>query len=76
MGTDKWKDWAALSVVFAVFLGIVVDDMVHFLSKHFMARRENGKSPKDAVFQSFHWVGSALLVTFLILIADFFIPFY
>lgn len=70
-GLINGKIGLASSVVFAVSLGIVVDDTVHFLSKYLMARKENGMSPKDAVCQSFLWVGPALLVTSLILIVGF-----
>jgi len=61
----------AVAVVAPVALGIIVDDTVHFLSKYLRARREQGKSPQDAVRYSFHTVGTALCVTSLILVAGF-----
>ncbi len=60
-----------LSVVMGMTLGIVVDDTVHFLSKYLRARREQGLNPEDAVRYAFHTVGTALLVTTLVLIAGF-----
>jgi len=60
-----------LSVVAGMTLGIVVDDTVHFLSKYLRARRERGLSAPDAVRYAFHTVGTALLVTTLVLIAGF-----
>ncbi|MFK7887900.1 MAG: RND family transporter [Gammaproteobacteria bacterium] len=61
----------AASVVSGMVLGIVVDDTVHFLSKYLRARRENGLSPTDAVRYAFATVGTALVVTTIILIAGF-----
>jgi len=66
----------AVAVVAPVALGIIVDDTVHFLSKYLRARREQGKSPEDAVRYSFHTVGTALGVTSLILIAGFLVLSY
>jgi len=60
-----------LSVVAGMTLGIVVDDTVHFLSKYLRARRERGLDAQDAVRYAFHTVGTALLVTTLVLIAGF-----
>jgi hypothetical protein len=60
-----------LSVVAGMTLGIVVDDTVHFLSKYLRARREQGLDPQSAVRYAFHTVGSAMLVTSLVLIAGF-----
>ncbi|QPJ64533.1 MAG: MMPL family transporter [Candidatus Nitrohelix vancouverensis] len=61
----------AISVATPVAMGIIVDDTVHFLSKYLRARREQGKSPQDAVRYSFHTVGTALWVTSLALTAGF-----
>jgi predicted RND superfamily exporter protein len=60
-----------LSVVAGMTLGIVVDDTVHFLSKYLRARREQGLDPQSAVRYAFHTVGTAMLVTSLVLIAGF-----
>jgi len=60
-----------LSVVMGMTLGIVVDDTVHFLSKYLRARREQGLDAASAVRYAFHTVGTALLVTSLVLIAGF-----
>ncbi len=61
----------AVSVVIALSLGVIVDDTVHFLSKYLLARREQGKTPAEAVRYSFHTVGKALWVTSIVLVAGF-----
>ena len=61
----------AVSIVAPVALGIIVDDTVHFMSKYLRARREQGKSPAEAVRYSFHTVGTALGVTSLVLVVGF-----
>jgi len=61
----------AVSVAGPVALGIIVDDTVHFMSKYLRARREQGKSPTDAVRYSFHTVGTALWVTSFLLVIGF-----
>jgi uncharacterized protein len=71
-----WTLWVgeagfALSVVFSVTLGIVVDDTVHFLSKYVRAKREKGLNAIEAINDSFANVGSALVATTVILIAGF-----
>ncbi|HEY5649730.1 MAG TPA: MMPL family transporter [Nitrospiria bacterium] len=59
------------SIVAAMSLGIVVDDTVHFLSKYRRARTEHGLDAAGAVRYSFRTVGTALLVTSLVLFAGF-----
>lgn len=61
----------AVSVVAPVALGIIVDDTVHFLSKFRRARKELGKTTEEAVRYSFHTVGTALLLTSVILVCGF-----
>ncbi|PCJ29754.1 MAG: RND transporter, partial [Moraxellaceae bacterium] len=61
----------ALATAVGMTLGIVVDDTVHFLSKYQRARRENNKSPEEAVRYAFSSVGVALWVTTLVLVAGF-----
>ncbi|MCE2510028.1 MAG: MMPL family transporter [Alphaproteobacteria bacterium] len=61
----------AASVVVATSLGIIVDDTVHFLSKYLRARRERGFDSADAVRYAFSTVGTALVVTSIILVAGF-----
>jgi len=61
----------AVSVVAPVALGIIVDDTVHFLSKFRRARVELGKTTEEAVRYSFHTVGTALLLTSIILVCGF-----
>ncbi len=62
---------AALGVITAASLGIIVDATVHFLSKYLRARRERDASPEDAVRYAVSTVGSALWISFLILVAGF-----
>lgn len=61
----------AASVVVATSLGIIVDDTVHFLSKYLRARREQGLDSADAVRYAFATVGTALVITSIILVAGF-----
>ena len=61
----------SLSVVTGMTLGIVVDDTVHFLSKYMRARRERGMSSPNAVRYAFKTVGTALVVTSIVLMAGF-----
>jgi predicted RND superfamily exporter protein len=60
-----------VSVVFAMALGIIVDDTVHFLSVYLRARRVHHMRPPDAVRHTFTTVGTALWVTSVILIGGF-----
>ena len=61
----------AIATVVAMTLGIVVDDTVHFLSKYLRARRERGMDPPAAVRYSFNTVGSALVITTVVLVLGF-----
>jgi len=61
----------AAAVITAVSLGIIVDDTVHFLSKYHRARREKGLNSQDAVRYAFSTVGTALLVTTVVLVLGF-----
>ena len=61
----------ALSIVAGMTLGIVVDDTVHFMSKYLRAKREKNLSATDAVRYAFENVGTALLVTTVVLAAGF-----
>lgn len=61
----------AVSIVASLTIGIVVDDTVHFLSKYVRAKRELGYSTADAVRYSFKTVGVALVLTSILLSANF-----
>ncbi|MBF0621148.1 MAG: MMPL family transporter [Magnetococcales bacterium] len=63
----------ALSVVAGMTLGIVVDDSVHFLSKYLRARREKDMDSQAAVRYAFSNVGTALVVTSIVLVIGFWI---
>lgn len=62
-----------MAIVLNMTVGIIVDDTIHFLSKYQRARRELGYAPEAAIRYSFHNVGSALVVTTLILVSGFLI---
>lgn len=61
----------AVSIVASLTIGIVVDDTVHFLSKYVRAKRELGYDTADAVRYSFKTVGVALVLTSMLLSANF-----
>lgn len=61
----------AVAVVAGMALGVVVDDCVHFLSKYQIARKEQNLKAEDAVIYAFGSVGTALVVTTVILVAGF-----
>ncbi len=61
----------ASSIVTCMVLGIVVDDTVHFLSKYLRARREQAMDSVAAIRFAFSSVGTALLVTTIILMCGF-----
>ncbi len=61
----------AIATVVATTLGIVVDDTVHFLSKYLRARRDRGLGPEDAVRYAFNTVGTALVITTVVLVLGF-----
>jgi len=63
----------AVSVVFSISLGIVVDDTVHFFSKYLRARRVYGKTPDQAIEYAYSTVGTAMIVTTVVLSIGFFI---
>jgi predicted RND superfamily exporter protein len=60
-----------LSIIISMTIGIVVDDTVHFMSKYTRARREHNFDAVGAVRYSFNAVGTAMLVTTIVLIAGF-----
>lgn len=62
----------ATSIIFTIGFVIAVDDTIHFLSKFNLGRKE-GKNIEDALKNTFHETGTAILTTSLILIGGFFI---
>ncbi|UCD68944.1 MAG: MMPL family transporter, partial [Betaproteobacteria bacterium] len=62
---------SAVAVVIGMTLGIIVDDTVHILTTYLRARREQNKSPDDAVRYAFATVGRAVIVTTIVLAAGF-----
>lgn len=63
----------ALAVGLGMCIGIIVDDTVHFLSKYLRARREKQLNAEDAIRYAFSTVGTALLITTVVLVAGFFV---
>lgn len=60
-----------VALVAGVTLGIVVDDTIHFLSKYMRARRTLGMDAEQAIHYAFNNVGSALIVTTVVLVSGF-----
>jgi len=60
-----------LAVGLGMTIGIIVDDTVHFLSKYLRARREKGLNPEQAVRYAFSNVGTALIITTIVLVSGF-----
>lgn len=76
MAFGLWALWSgeinfAMSFSMGVVLGIIVDDTIHFLSKYLRARREQGLSTEAAIAYSFRTVGTALVVTSIVLAVGF-----
>ena len=61
----------AIASVFSIALGILVDDTVHFISKYRRAREHKGLSTEQAIEYAFTHVGSALVVTTVVLVMGF-----
>ncbi len=60
----------ASACAFTICLGIAVDDTIHFLSR-FQSERRRGLDPRDAVLATFHSVGTALVMTTVVMLAGF-----
>jgi uncharacterized protein len=63
----------AISSVFGMTLGIIVDDTIHFILKYLKARREAGMSPANAVRYVISTTGRALVATSVVLVMGFFV---
>lgn len=61
----------AVAGVFSISLGVLVDDTVHFVSKYRRARQVKGLSPEQAIHYAFDKVGSALIITTIVLVIGF-----
>lgn len=61
----------AVAAVFSITLGILVDDTVHFISKYRRGRLVKGLSPEESIHYAFANVGSALVVTTVVLAVGF-----
>lgn len=65
----------AVSVIFSITLGIVVDDTIHFMVKYLHARRDFGSDVYASIQYAFDSVGSALISTSVTLATGFMIMF-
>ncbi|WP_250655717.1 efflux RND transporter permease subunit [Alkalimarinus coralli] len=63
----------AVAVIFAITLGIVVDDTVHFITKYIRARKLHGYDAKKSIEYAFTVVGKAIITTTVVLAAGFFV---
>ena len=61
----------AVSVGMGICFGLVVDDTVHFLCKYRAARMDGRATSFDAAHTAFKQVGTAIMVSSLVLIAGF-----
>ena len=61
----------AVAGVFSISLGILVDDTVHFISKYRRGREIKKLSSEDSIYYAFANVGSALIVTTIVLVIGF-----
>lgn len=61
----------AVSVVFSLTLGIIVDDTTHFLVKYIEGRRHRGLGTDAAMRYTFNTVGKALVSTSIVLAIGF-----
>ena len=62
-----------VSVIFAITLGVVVDDTVHFTTKYLKGMRKNNNNPVESVRYAFSNVGKALISTTIALSLGFFV---
>ncbi|MEN8721105.1 MAG: MMPL family transporter [Oceanococcaceae bacterium] len=62
-----------MSICLGMVMGIIVDDTIHFFAKYLRARRELGMTPEQSIPFAFRTVGTALLVTSIILVCGFLI---
>jgi len=61
----------AVSVGMGVCLGLVVNDTVHFLSKYMAAKKDGLVSSSDALLSAFQQVGTAMMISSMVLIVGF-----
>ncbi len=61
----------AVAAVFSIALGILVDDTVHFITKYRRGRLVKNLSPEESIHYAFDNVGSALVVTTIVLSIGF-----
>lgn len=60
----------AVTIVFSITVGIIVDDTIHFLSRYLQGRKQ-GMPALEAVANSYRHVGMAMLYTTVVLASGF-----
>jgi hydrophobe/amphiphile efflux-3 (HAE3) family protein len=70
MGVAGWKMTPAQTVVFAVALGLAVDDTIHLLHR-WREERARGAAPEEAIRVAVRSSGGAVLVTGALLVVAF-----
>jgi predicted RND superfamily exporter protein len=63
----------AVAVIFAITLGIVVDDTVHFITKYLHAKEHYKANAQKAIMYAFSRVGKPIITTTIVLSAGFFV---
>jgi predicted RND superfamily exporter protein len=66
---------AGVAIMFTIIFGIAVDDTIHFLSRYKLCI-EAGMQKKEAVRQTIHETGKAIIFTTIILFFGFFIMIF
>ena len=61
------------AMIFSMTLGVVVDDTIHFVVSY-RRQRQLGRSPEQAVHESYSLVGRAIIITSLVLCLGFLVP--
>jgi predicted RND superfamily exporter protein len=60
-----------VATIAGLTIGIVVDDTVHFMIKYLRAKRDQNRSPAEAVQYAMGNVGPAIIMTSIVLVAGF-----
>lgn len=61
------------TVILSVCIGVVIDDSIHLIYRHFDALRHLDLSTRQAAAYSVHRVGSAIITTTIVMVAGFMI---
>ncbi len=61
---------SSIALIFAVALGIAVDDTIHLLTRY-RRERERGRGPRPSVFAAIRWTGRPVVLTSTVLFFGF-----